>query len=125
MRLDELATAMRTGMSGVLVVRGEVGVGKSALLEMFAERVSDHRVICLCGVEPEKHMSFAGLNRLLLPFLDMVDRLPQEQRQALGSAFGLNRDAPSNPLLLGLSVLTLLAEVAQSEPLACVVDDAQ
>ena len=124
-RLDELATAMRTGMSGVLVVRGEVGVGKSALLEMFAERVSDHRVIRLCGVEPEKHMSFAGLNRLLLPFLDMVDRLPQEQRQALGSAFGLNRDAPSNPLLLGLSVLTLLAEVAQSEPLACVVDDAQ
>ena len=124
-QLRELVRVISSGMSGVLVLRGEVGVGKSALLDQFAEDSADFQVVRLAGVEPEKHLSFAALNRLLLPFLGLVDRLPQEQRQALGSAFGLNQDAPSNPLLLGLSVLTLLAEVAQSTPLACVVDDAQ
>jgi DNA-binding CsgD family transcriptional regulator len=124
-RLEGLASVTGEGMSEVLVVRGEIGVGKSALLDMFAGLVGSRRLVRLAGVEPEKHLSFAGLNRLLLPFLGQVDRLPQEQRQALGSAFGLNQDAPSNPLLLGLSVLTLLAEAAQEVPLACVIDDAQ
>ena len=124
-RLRELVGVMRSGMSGVLVLSGEVGIGKSALLDQFAQDSADFQVVRLAGVEPEKHLSFGGLNRLLLPFLGLMDRLPQEQRQALGSAFGLNQGEPSNPLLLGLSVLTLLSEVAQSTPLACVVDDAQ
>jgi DNA-binding CsgD family transcriptional regulator len=123
--LRELLGVMSRGMSGALVVRGEVGVGKSALLDTFAHDAGSDRIIRLAGVEPEKHLSFAGLNRLLLPFMGLVDRLPQQQRQAIGSAFGLNQDAPSNPLLLGLSVLTLLAEAAQELPLACVIDDAQ
>ena len=124
-QLDDLAAVVGRGMSGVLVIRGEVGVGKTALLNYFAETASDYKVVRLDGVEPEKHLSFAGLHRLLLPFLALVDRLPQAQRQALGSAFGLNQDPPAHPLLLGLSVLTLLADAAQDVPLALVIDDAQ
>ncbi len=124
-RLAEVAAVTGDGMSGVLVIRGEVGVGKSALLDHFSDLTSGYNVIRLAGVEPEKHLSFAGLHRLLLPFLGLTDRLPVSQRQALGSAFGLNQDSPGNPLLLGLSVLTLLAEGAQDVPLACVIDDAQ
>ena len=118
-RLDEMAAILDGGMSSVLVVRGEAGVGKSTLLDYFAAAASDYRVIRIAGVEPEKHLSFAGLNRVLLPFLGLVDRLPPVQRQALGSALGLTEEPPTGPLLLGLSVLTLLAEAAQATPLAC------
>ena len=124
-RLAELADVMGDGMSGVLVIRGEVGVGKSALLSHFADGLPDYRVIRLAGVEPEQYLSFAGLHRLLLPFFGLIDRLPQPQRKALESAFGLSQALPANPLLLGLSVLTLLADAAHEAPLACVIDDAQ
>ena len=113
------------GAGGALVVRGEAGVGKSALLEYVAGAAADMRVARAVGVESEMELAFAGLHQLCAPLLDRLEDLPGPQRDALGVAFGLRAGAAPDRFLVGLAVLTLLAEVAEERPLLCVVDDAQ
>src|SRR3954447_9346941 len=124
-RLDELLEAVRGGRSRVLVVRGEPGVGKSALLEYLVEAASGCRVARAAGVQAEMELPFAGLHQLCAPSLDRLESLPAPQRDALSVAFGLSTGPPPNPFLVGLAALGLLSEVAEERPLVCVVDDAQ
>src|SRR2546421_3782465 len=123
--LDRLLGAVRGGESRVLVVRGEPGVGKSALLEYVASRASGCRVARAAGVQTEMELAFAGLQQLCAPMLDRLERLPAPQRDALGTAFGLTPGAAPDRFLLGLAVLGLLSEAADERPLVCVVDDVQ
>jgi len=115
------------GYSGALVLRGEAGVGKTALLDdTVAAAVADGmQTALLTGVEPEMQLGYAGLHRLLLPFADQLERLPVPQRDALRSTFGLVAGPPADRFLVALAVLTLLAEAASAAPLVCVVDDVQ
>jgi DNA-binding NarL/FixJ family response regulator len=124
-RLDALITDMRTGHSRTLVVRGETGVGKSALLDYAAERASGCRVARAVGVEAEMELAFAGLHQLCGPMLDHLDRLPGPQHEALCVTFGLEDGSLPDRLLVGLAVLSLLSDVAEERPLVCLVDDAQ
>ena len=123
--LDEVLDNVRAGMSGALVLRGEPGVGKSALLGYVVERAADLQLVRMVAVESEKTLGFAGVHQLLVPFLPAVDRLPEPQRRALGVAFGLVGGPPADPFLVGLAALTLLADAAEVRPVLCVVDDAQ
>ena len=107
------------------MVRGEAGVGKTALLEYAIESASDLRVGRAVGVESEMELAFAGLHQLCAPMLDRLERLPGPQRDALGIAFGLSAGAAPDRFLVGLAVLSLLSEAAEERPLLCVVDDAQ
>jgi DNA-binding CsgD family transcriptional regulator len=123
--LDELVASVRAGPSRALVLRGEAGVGKSALLEYLVQRASGCSIARAAGVESEMELAFAGLHQLCAPFVDRLERLPGPQRGALGTAFGMrDGDAPDR-FLVGLAVLSLLADVAEERPLVCVVDDAQ
>src|SRR6478672_812584 len=123
--LDRLLEAAADGDGGVLVVHGEPGVGKTALLEYAIEAGEGYRVASTSGVEGEAELPFAALQQLCSPFLELEGRLPQPQRDALSVAFGLNAGPPANPFLVGLAVLGLLSEVAEDRPLLTVVDDAQ
>src|SRR3954451_17260104 len=123
--LDRLVATVRGSESAVLVVRGEAGVGKSALLAYLIERASGCRIARAAGVESEMELPFAGLHQLCGPMLDRLDRLPAPQRDALATAFGLSAGEPPDRFLVGLAVLSLLSEVAEDRPLVCVVDDAQ
>src|ERR1700759_2281220 len=123
--LDQLINAVQAGGSRVLVVRGEPGVGKSALLDYLAGRAAGCRVVRAAGVESEMELAFAGLHQLLAPVLDRADRLPVPQRDALRTAFGLSAGPVPDRFLVGLAVLGLLSEVAGERPLLCVVDDEQ
>ena len=123
--LERLLDEVRRGQSRVLVVSGEPGVGKTALLESASGSVSGFRVARAVGVESEMELAFAALQQLCAPLLDRVDRLPAPQRDALGVAFGLRAGDAPDRFLVGLAVLSLLAEVAEEQPLLCVVDDAQ
>jgi DNA-binding CsgD family transcriptional regulator len=123
--LDGLIEVVKAGRSRVLVVRGEPGVGKTALLDYVVERASGFQVVRAAGVESEMELPFAGLHRLCAPILDRLDRLPGPQREALGTAFGLRAGDAPDRLFVGLAVLGLLAEAAAQCPLICVVDDAQ
>ena len=123
--LDQLVNAVRAGGSRVLVVRGEPGVGKSALLDYLARRASDCRVMRATGVESEMELAFAGLHQLLSPLLDLLERLPVPHREALRTAFGLSAGPAPDRFLLGLAVLGLLSDAAAERPLICVVDDEQ
>jgi hypothetical protein len=123
--LDRLLEAVRAGESRVLVVRGEPGMGKSALLEYAVGRASGCRVVRSAGVQSEMELAFAGLHQLCAPMLDRLDRLPDPQREALGTAFGLSAGEAPDRFLVGLAVLSLLGELAEDRPLVCVVDDAQ
>src|SRR3954447_9113541 len=122
--LDRLVATVRAGQSAVLVVRGEAGAGKSALLAHLIERASGCRIVRVAGVESEMELPFAGLHPLCGPMLDRLDRLPAPQRDALATAFGLSAGDPPDRFLVGLAVLSLLSEVAEDGPLVCVVDDA-
>ena len=123
--LDGLLEDLRSGRGRALVVRGEAGVGKSALMEYAAGAAPDLRVVRAAGVESEMELAFAGLHQLCAPLLDRLEQLPAPQRDALGTAFGLwEGDAPDR-FLVGLAVLTLLSEAAEERPLLCVIDDAQ
>ena len=115
------------GFSGTLVLRGEVGVGKTALLDetVAAATAAGLQTARLTGVEPETQLGYAGLHRFLLPFADHLEQLPGPQRDALQSTFGLVTGPPADRFLVALAVLTLLAEVASAAPLVCVVDDVQ
>ncbi|MCW3043807.1 MAG: ATP-dependent transcriptional regulator, MalT-like, LuxR family [Actinobacteria bacterium] len=123
--LDRLLEAVRQGQSRVLVLRGEPGVGKTALLEYVAERASGCRVARAAGVQSEMELAFAGLHQLCAPMLDHLERLPEPQRDALGTAFGLRAGAAPDRFLVGLAVLGLLSEVADERPLVCLIDDVQ
>src|SRR5499427_2881500 len=123
--LDGLLGAVRAGRGRALVVRGEAGVGKSALLEYVVGAAADMRVARAAGVESEMELAFAGLHLLCAPLLGRLEWLPAPQRDALGTAFGLREGAAPDRFLVGLAVLTLLSEVAEERPLLCVVDDAQ
>lgn len=123
--LDRLLDAARAGSSSVLVLRGEAGCGKTALLDYVAEHASGFRVARVLGVESEMELAFAGLHQLCSPMLDRVDQLPAPQRAALRVAYGLAQGDPPDRFLVGLAVLSLLADVADVQPLACLVDDAQ
>jgi predicted ATPase len=123
--IRQVLDCVRGGMSGALVLRGHPGAGKSALLDYAAECAADLQVVRIVAVESETSLGFAAVHRLLLPFLHSVDRLPGPQRRALGVAFGLVTGPPPDPFLVGLAVLTLLADVAEVRPVLCVIDDAQ
>ncbi|GAB2749589.1 ATP-binding protein [Kitasatospora kifunensis] len=125
--VEELLTGAREGRSGVLVLRGEPGIGKSALLEYAAERAgAGFEVLRATGIEYEADLPFAGLHLLLGLALALLPGLPAPQRRALEAAFGLAEEAgPADRLLSGLATLGLLAELAQARPLLCLVDDAQ
>ena len=123
--LSRLLDAARAGGSGVLVVRGEPGIGKTALLEYAIESAAGLRVVRVAGVEAEMELAFAALHQLCASMLDQLGSLPDPQREALGVAFGLTTGAAPDRFLVGLAVLSLLSVVAGRQPLLCVVDDAQ
>jgi DNA-binding CsgD family transcriptional regulator len=123
--LGGLLAAVRGGQSRVLVVCGEPGVGKTALLESAIGSATGFRVARAVGVESEMELAFAALQQLCAPMLDRLDRLPAPQQDALAVAFGLRTGNAPDRFLVGLAVLSLLAEVAEEQPLLCVVDDAQ
>ena len=112
------------GRGGVLVLHGEAGVGKTALLEYAVGSGDLFRVARTSGVEAEMELPFAAVQQLCSPFLDLVDRLPQPQREALGVAFGISVGSAPSPFLVGLAVLGLLSEAAEKRPLLAIVDDA-
>ncbi|MET7280462.1 AAA family ATPase [Kribbella sp. NPDC005582] len=123
--LDRLIAVARTGRSAVLVLRGEPGVGKTALLDALVTRTSDCGFTRTTGVEAEKDLAYSGLYPLCQPFLAQRDRLPAPLAQALGTAFGLVSGPTPDAFLVGLAVLNLFADAAADQPLVCVVDDAQ
>ena len=122
---DRLLAAVRGGRSGVLVVVGEPGVGKTALLQYAIESAAGFRILRTVGVEWEMELPFAALQQLCAPMMNRLDRLPGPQRGALGVAFGLIAGEAPDRFLVGLAVLSLLSEAAAEQPLLCVVDDAQ
>ena len=124
-RLDQLLAEAQLGRSAVLVLRGEPGIGKSALLEYAAERAEGRRVLRATGVEWEMELPFAGLHQLCAGLLDGLGRLPAPQRDALATAFGLDSGAQPDRFLVGLAALSLLSSAAAEHPLICVVDDVQ
>src|SRR4051812_22432690 len=123
--LERLLDAVRAGKSRALVVRGEPGIGKTALLEHAIEAAPEFRVARAGGVEAEMELAFAALQQLSAPMLDRLEHLPAPQRDALRVAFGLHSGDPPDRFLVGLAALSLFSEVADEQPLLCVVDDAQ
>jgi AAA ATPase domain len=123
--LERLLYDARNGRSAVLVVRGEAGVGKSALLRAVSEQASGLRVAQIAGVESEMELPFAGLHQLCGPMLGQLTSLPDPQQRALRVALGLAAGETPDRFLVALGALTLLSEVAEEQPLLCVVDDAQ
>jgi DNA-binding CsgD family transcriptional regulator/tetratricopeptide (TPR) repeat protein len=123
--LDRLMTDVLAGRSRVTVLRGEAGVGKSALLAYFSHRAAGWHVATATGVESEMELAYSGLHQLCAPMLDHLERLPAPQREALATVFGQSEGPAPDRFLVGLATLTLFAEVAEQQPLACIVDDAQ
>src|SRR5882757_122539 len=124
-RLGRLLTAIRSGRSGVLVVRGEAGIGKTALLEYLIEQSSGCIVARATGVQADMELPFAGLQQLFGSMPASLEPLPDPQRDAVEVAFGLRSGPAPDRFEVGLGILGLLAEVAEQEPLLCVIDDAQ
>ncbi|MFC4554950.1 ATP-binding protein [Georgenia faecalis] len=124
--VEKFLSLARSGRSGSLVVRGEAGIGKTAVLEHArqAALASAFRVESSVGVESETHFAFAGLHQLCAPLLDRAGALPEPQQAALGVAFGLHDGATPDRFLVGLATLNLMAEAAEEGPLLCLVDDA-
>jgi hypothetical protein len=123
--LDAVLDDARAGRSRVLVIRGEPGVGKTALLQYAVESASDLRVLRSAGVESEKELAFAALHQLCGSLIGRVDSLPGPQRDALATTFGLREGPVPDRLFVALAVLTLLSDAAEQRPLLCAVDDAQ
>jgi predicted ATPase len=123
--VDRVLDQARAGSSAVLVVRGEPGIGKTALLGYAAGRALGFRVVRAWGVESEMELAFAGLHQLCVPMLGRLEQLPKPQRDALAVAFGMREGQAPDRFLVGLAVLSLLAATAEDQPLACLVDDAQ
>ena len=125
--IEHLLAQAQTGRSGALVVRGEAGIGKTAILEHARETAapSRFRVEHSVGAESETQFAFAGLHQLCAPMLDRTAALPEPQQAALGVAFGLRAGPAPDRFLVGLATLNLLAEIAEEQPLLCLIDDAQ
>src|SRR5919197_2553373 len=123
--LDRLVAGARAGESQVLVLRGEAGVGKTALLDYLVQHTSGCRIVRVGGAESEMELAFAGLHQLCAPMLAGLDHLPGPQRDALATAFGLSAGQPPDRFLVGLAVLSLLSDAAAQQPLLCLIDDAQ
>jgi len=123
--LDQLVAGVRAGQSRVLVLHGEAGIGKSALLEYLSAAAKGCRIARAAGVESEMELAFAGLHALCAPMLGRLGRLPAPQRDALNTAFGMSAGPPPDRFMVGLAVLSLLADAAEEEPLVCIIDDAQ
>ena len=123
--LDQLAADVRAGQSRVLVLRGEPGSGKTALLDYLAQGAAGCRVARVTGVEPEMEMTFAGLHQLCAPFLDRLGHLPDPQRDALRIAFNMQGGNVPDRFAVGMATLGLLSDLATERPIVCVVDDAQ
>jgi hypothetical protein len=123
--LDRLVAGTRAGRSRVLVLRGEAGIGKTALLEYLSGVAGGCRIARVAGAESEMELTFAGLHALCAPMLGRAGQLPVPQRDALNTAFGMSAGPPPDRFLVGLAVLSLLADAAEEQPLVCIVDDAQ
>jgi DNA-binding NarL/FixJ family response regulator len=124
-RLDRVLDAARKGESSVLVLRGEPGIGKTALLDYAISSSRDLHVLRAAGVESEMELAFASLQQLCLPLLDRLGNLPGPQQDALRVAFGLSSGQAPDRFLVGLAALSLLSDVAEERPLLCALDDAQ
>jgi DNA-binding CsgD family transcriptional regulator/tetratricopeptide (TPR) repeat protein len=122
--LRRVITAVRTGRSQVLVLRGEPGAGKTALLEYLLDEADGWRCVHVSGVESDMELAYAGLHQLCAPLMGHLDDLPPPQRDALIVAFGRGVGPPPERFLVGLAVLSLLAAAVHEQPLLCVVDDA-
>src|SRR5260370_10563727 len=122
--IDGLLADARAGRSGVVVVRGEAGIGKSAMLDYAAGAASGMRVLRTAGVETEAELAFAGLHLALRPVMDRIPALPEPQAAALRGAFALSGRGSADRFLVGLAVLSVLSDLAEDEPLLCLVDDA-
>jgi hypothetical protein len=123
--LDRLVGAVRAGESRALVVCGEAGLGKTALLDYLATHASGCLVVRAAGVQSDVELAYAGLHQLCAPMPDHLARLPVVQRDALGAALGIGSGPAPDRFLVGLAVLSLLSEVAERRPLICLVDDLQ
>jgi hypothetical protein len=123
--LDRLVEAVRAGASRSLVVHGEPGMGKTALLEHLARSAPGCRIERAGGVQSEMELAFAGLHQLCAPMLDRLEAVPGPQRDALRTAFGMSAGPAADRFLVGLATLSLLAAVAEQQPLICLVDDGQ
>ena len=123
--IDAVLGGAREGRSGALLLGGPAGIGKSALLEYAAQSAQDFQVVRAAGVESEMELAFSGLQQLCAPLLDGLPALPEPQRVALETAFGLGRGAPPDPLFVGLGALSLLSAAGSAKPLLAVVDDVQ
>jgi len=123
--LDRLLEDVRAGRSRILLLRGDAGVGKTALLDYLAVSASGCRIVRAAGVESEMELAFAGLHQLCAPMLPHLAQLPGPQRDALGRAFGLTAGPVADRFLIGLAVLSLLSRIAEEQSLVCLVDDAQ
>ena len=123
-RLDALLSQMREGGSAILVMSGEAGVGKTALLDYVLRSASDCRILRVAGVESEMELPYAALHQLCLPLLDRIDALPAPQAESLATMFGLRAGEPPSPFLAGLGLLNLLSEATRERPMVVVVDDA-
>ena len=123
--LDGVLAGALAGRSRVVVLRGEAGAGKSALLNYVSERVGGWHVATAVGVESEMELAYSGLHQLCGPMLGELDRLPVPQRAALATVFGRDTGPAPDRFLVGLATLTLFAEVAEPQPLICLIDDAQ
>ncbi|MDF2826672.1 MAG: transcriptional regulator, LuxR family [Mycobacterium sp.] len=123
--LDKLATDVRAGLSGSVVFLGEAGVGKTRLLHYLADSARDVTVVWTVGAQSELRLGFAALHRLVMPYLNRLDRLAGPHREALEVTFGLTVGPPPNRFLVSLAALALLSDVATDRPLVCLIDDAQ
>ena len=123
-RIDDLLERVRLGLSGVLVLRGSPGVGKTTLLDYAIGAASGFRICAITGVYSEINLPYSAVHQLLIPFLPLIDDLPVPQRQALQVAFGLEAGPPPERFLVGLACVTLASRAAADRPVLCAVDDA-
>jgi DNA-binding CsgD family transcriptional regulator/tetratricopeptide (TPR) repeat protein len=123
--LDRFVERVRAGESGALVLHGEAGIGKTALLRHLAQHALGCRIANVTGIQGEMELPFAGLHQLCGPRLDRLERLPAPQRDALRTVFGITTGAAPDRFLIGLAVLGLLSDAADDQPLLCLVDDYQ
>ncbi|WP_344209676.1 AAA family ATPase, partial [Actinomadura livida] len=124
-RVAGLLEGARGGRSGTVVIRGEAGIGKTALLDQIASDAGDMGLVRGAGIEAETELAFSGLHLMLHPYGDRFAGLPAQQAAALRSAFGLAEGPAGDRFLIGAATLTLLSELASDRPLLCLVDDAQ
>lgn len=123
--IGRLLEGMRCGRAGVLVLRGEAGIGKTAMLDAAARQAAEARVLRAAGVEREEDLPFAGLHALLRPVIEQVAALPERQARALYGAFGIDESTGADRFGVGLGLLSLVAELAEDRPVLCLVDDVQ